>query len=172
MNRPPRGEGSQGFFWCSVSFAHEEVTGRQNRAVGAGAQPPGDEEVKPGEVLHQLDPRLRDPQVRAVVAAAAAWDGVVAGPRGDDEDHPVPAGHQQPLQVGHRRRQRDFVDDDDFSRDMIKAILLLCYSRKLALTVSAAEAGIVQAVYDHWSIGGKGAAELRHLREDGRDGVS
>jgi predicted secreted Zn-dependent protease len=64
------------------------------------------------------------------------------------------------------------VDDDDFSRDMIKAILLLCYSRKLALTVSAAEAGIVQAVYDHWSIGGKGAAELRHLREDGRDGVS
>ncbi len=89
----------------------------------------------------------------AVVAAAAAWDGVVSGPRGDDEDHPVPAGHQQPLQVGHRRRQRNLVDDDEFARDVIKAILLLCYGRKLALTVSAAETGVVQAIYNHWSIG-------------------
>jgi hypothetical protein len=54
-----------------------------------------------------------------MVAAAAAGDAVVAGPRGDDVDHPVPAGHQQPLQIGHRRRQRDFVDDDEFAWDVM-----------------------------------------------------
>ncbi len=102
--------------------------------------------------------------MRAVVAAAAAGGAVVAGPRGDDEYHPVPAGHQQPLQIGHHRRQRDFVDDDELSRNVIEAVLLLCYGRKLAITVRAAETGVVQTVDHHWSSGWKGATELRHLR--------
>ncbi len=93
-----------------------------------------------------------------VVSTAAAGDAVVAGPRGDDEDHPVPAGHQQPR---HHRRQRDFVDDDEFARDVIKAVFLLCDGRELAVTVRTAEAGVVN---HHRSPGWKGPTELRHLR--------
>jgi hypothetical protein len=108
--------------------------------------------MKPSQVLHQLDARLRNLQVGAMVAAAATGDAVVAGPRGDDVDHPVPAGHQQPLQICHRRRQRDFVDDDEFAWNVIEAVFLLCEGRELAVTVGTAEAGIVQTVLPHLTV--------------------
>ncbi len=149
----PRRESSQGILWRGVHFACEEVTSRQDGAVGAGAQPSRDEQMQPSQVLHPLDARLRNLQVSAMVTTAAAGDAVVAGSRGDDEYHPVPAGHQQPLQIGHLRRQRDFVDDDEFARDVIEAVFLLCDGRELAVTVRAAEAGVVQAINHHWSPG-------------------
>ncbi len=163
VHGPPRGERGQGLLWRGVLLAGEKITGRQDGADGAGAQPPRDEDVQPSQVLHQLDAGLRDLQVGAVISTAAAGNAVVAGSGGDDDDHPVPADHQQPFQVSHHRRQRNFMDDDELARDVIEAVFLLCYGRKLALTVRAAETGVVQAVYHHWSSGWKGATELRNI---------
>ncbi len=112
VHGPPRGESRQGLLRGGVSLAGENITGRQDGAVAAGAQPPREEEVQPGQVLHQLDAGLRNLQMGAMIAIAAAGSGVVAGPGRDDDDRPVAAGHQQPLQVRHRRSQRDFMDDD------------------------------------------------------------
>ncbi len=112
VHGPPRGERCQGLLGRGILLASEKITGRQDGAVDAGAQPPRDEEVQPSQVLHQLDAGLRDLQVGAVITTATAGNAVVAGPGGDDDDHPVTTGHQQPLQVRHRLSQHDFVDDD------------------------------------------------------------
>ncbi len=127
VHGPPRRESRQGLLWGGVDLAGENVTGRQDGAVGAGAQPPRNEEVQPGQVLHQLDAGLRNLQVSTVVATATTGNSVVAGPGGDDDDQPVAAGHQQPLQVRHRRGQRDFMDDDKLTGDVVEAIFLLFY---------------------------------------------
>jgi hypothetical protein len=47
----------------------------------------------------------------AVIPTAAAGNAVVARSRSNDENLPVPAGHQESLQVGDRR-QGHLMDDD------------------------------------------------------------
>jgi hypothetical protein len=96
--------------------------------------------MQPRQVLHQLDAGFRNSQVNAMVPTAAAGGTVIAGTRGDDEDFPVSACYQQPLQVCHRRCQGDFMDNEELTRDVIEAVFLLCDGRKLAVTIGTTEA--------------------------------
>jgi hypothetical protein len=58
----------------------------------------------------------------------------------------VPAGRQNYLQVCHGSGKSHLVDDENFSHDVVDVVFLLRDSRELAVAVSAAEAGIVQAI--------------------------
>ncbi len=53
------------------------------------------------EVTHQLQARIRNQGVRAMVVIAAARRAQVSGPGSDDNHFSVPAGQQDSLQVGH-----------------------------------------------------------------------
>ncbi len=141
MYRPPRREGSQGFL-CGVALP---LPGRRSQA--------GRTEQFELELNHIAMKRCSlarsciNLMPDSGICKCVQWSplqqhGMVwkRGPGVYDEDHPVPAGHQKPLQVGHRRRQRHLMDDDELARDVIKAVFLLSYGRKLALTVRAAEA--------------------------------
>ncbi len=50
----------------------QQITGRNDLAVGAGAQSPLDEDVQPGEVGHHLQAGLRDQEVGAMAGCTAA----------------------------------------------------------------------------------------------------
>ncbi len=63
------------------------------------------------------------------------------------------------------------MDDDNFSHDVVDVVLLLRDSRELAVAVSAAEAGIVQAINNHWGILRQALTEPNHLRQDCRHRV-
>ncbi len=81
----PHREGWEGLLRGGVLLAGQQVTGRQDGAVGAGAQPPWDEEVKPGQILYQLDAGIRNLEISAVVPTAAAGNAVVARSSGDNK---------------------------------------------------------------------------------------
>ncbi len=68
-----------------------------------------------------------------MVPLAAAGQGMVSGPRSDDEKAPVAAGHQNPLDVCYGGRQGDLMDHHDFTRNVVEAVLELCDALLLKL---------------------------------------
>jgi hypothetical protein len=89
MDSFPGGEGGQGVFRTIVLPAYQEVAGGDHAAVGAAALPPKDELMKRCEVTHQLQARIRNQEVRAMVIIAAARRAQVSGPGSDDNLFPV-----------------------------------------------------------------------------------
>ncbi len=72
MDGPPGREGRQCLFRAGSILPSQQITGRDDLAVGAGAQSPLDEDVQPGEVGHHLQAGLWDQEVGAMAGRAAA----------------------------------------------------------------------------------------------------
>ncbi len=146
MDSSPRGEGGKGLLRAGVALAGEQVAGRDDRAVAAPAQPPRDEQLQSRQLLHKLESEVRNLEMCAVVPLAAARQSEVPRTWCYNEDPPVPAGHQKPLEVGDSRSESDLVNHHEFPLDVVEAIFQLGDSRNLTVLVCTTEAGIIQAV--------------------------
>jgi hypothetical protein len=78
------------------------------------------------------------------VTAAGGVDEAKEG--GDNEDLPVSADCQDPLDVGHGCRHGDFVGHNELPHDMELVIGQLDNLRDDAVTVRLAKGGIVETV--------------------------
>jgi hypothetical protein len=66
-----------------------------------------------------------------VVPLAAARQSEVPGTWCYNKDPPVPAGHQEPLDVGESSSESDLVNHHEFPLDVVEAIFQLGDSRNL-----------------------------------------
>ncbi len=70
--RAPGREGRQGLLQAGALLPSQQVAGRDHLAVGAGAEPPLDEQVQGGEVRHHPQAKLGNKKMDAVTSGAAA----------------------------------------------------------------------------------------------------
>jgi hypothetical protein len=78
-----------------------------------------------------------------MLVAAAAGLCQVPGPWSNDDDSPIAACQDDALQVGHRRGQRDLMDDHYLADHVVDSVLLLADGGKLTVSIGAAENRIV-----------------------------
>ncbi len=98
-----------------------------------------------------------------MAVAAATRLRQVPRARCDDNDSPIAASDDNPLQIGHRRSQRDLMDHHDLADRVEEAVLQFDDSRQLAIGVGAAETGIVQAINHYGSLCREAGAIGAHL---------
>ncbi len=98
------------------------------------------------------------------VTAAGGVDEAKEG--GDNENLPVAADCQDPLDVGHGCRHGDF----QLPHDMELVISQLNNLRDDAVTVRLAKGRIVEAVENNWSLSGQSEAVGLNLKQNSGDG--
>ncbi len=106
-----------------------------------------------------------------MLQTATAWCGQVPGPRSDDNHPPVPSGQQDSLQVGYSGGEGHLMDDDYLPHHVVDVVIQLLYGQELAFGIGSAEAGIVQAINNHWGVVRQTLTVPNHLRQDCCHGV-
>jgi hypothetical protein len=167
----PGGEGRQGLLEAGSLLAGQQVAGRDDQAVRAGAEPPLDKLVEAGEIRHHFQSGVRDEEMYAVGTVAAAGLREVSWAGGDDDHSSVAAGKADPLEVCHSGSQRDLMDDDNFANNVEIAILQFADGGNLSVRIGAAKTHIVKTIYHNRCISRKAGAEVVHLRQDAGDRV-